>query len=158
MEPVTDESASSASSRLWPSTRTSSRPCSLSSSVLFSSCLKLSPSCLTLLSTPQIFHQAFEGCGLGARLANLRLPSQWEWAPYIAAISYAVVTPIGIAIGLGVRSSLSLDAAGGAAATGILDAISSGILIYTATVELMAHEFVFVSAEPPDLFPFLPAC
>lgn len=66
----------------------------------------------------------------------------------MAAIVYAFVTPIGLAIGLGVRSSLALDAAGGAAATGILDAISSGILIYTATVELMAHEFVFVCTAP----------
>lgn len=82
---------------------------------------------------------------MGARLAYLRLPKSWEWAPYIAGLAYAIVTPVGIAIGLGVRSSLSLNAAGGAAATGILDAISSGILIYTATVELMAHEFVFVS-------------
>lgn len=72
----------------------------------------------------------------------LRLPSTWRFAPYIAGLAYAIITPLGLAIGLGVRESLALDAAGGAAATGVLDALSAGILIYTSVAELMAHEFI----------------
>ncbi|GAA5932100.1 hypothetical protein JCM1841_006863 [Sporobolomyces salmonicolor] len=90
-----------------------------------------------------IFHQMFEGLGLGSRLAFLRLPDQYEWVPFVGALTYSIVTPLGMAIGLGVREGLSMSGASASIASGVLDATSSGILIYTATVELIAHEFIF---------------
>ncbi|GAA5883973.1 hypothetical protein JCM16303_001342 [Sporobolomyces ruberrimus] len=90
-----------------------------------------------------IFHQMFEGLGLGSRLAFLQLPPGYGWVPFAGALGYSICTPLGIAIGLGVREGLSMEAAGAAIASGVLDAISSGVLIYTATVELIAHEFIF---------------
>lgn len=71
--------------------------------------------------------QAFEGLGLGTRLAFLRLPSGLGWLPYLGAGSYAVVTPIGMAIGLGVRESLSMSSGSASIAAGVLDAISAGV-------------------------------
>ncbi|GAA5860747.1 hypothetical protein JCM1840_001950 [Sporobolomyces johnsonii] len=90
-----------------------------------------------------IFHQMFEGLGLGSRLAFLRLPDKYNWVPFVGALAYSFVTPLGMAIGLGVREGLAMSGASASIAAGVLDAISSGILIYTATVELIAHEFIF---------------
>ena len=90
-----------------------------------------------------IFHQTFEGLGLGARLAFLPLPHKYSWVPAVAGLSYACVTPIGMAIGLGVRASYNGNAVKTLVASGILDAISAGIVLYTAAVELLAHEFIF---------------
>lgn len=39
-----------------------------------------------------IFHQMFEGLGLGSRLSQLNLPSHLKWAPYIAGVLYSVMT------------------------------------------------------------------
>lgn len=39
-----------------------------------------------------IFHQMFEGLGLGSRLSQLNLPPHLKWAPYIAGALYSVMT------------------------------------------------------------------
>ncbi|MCO5565945.1 hypothetical protein L7F22_019620 [Adiantum nelumboides] len=96
----------------------------------------------TTLFIVLIFHQAFEGLGLGTRLALLPLPKK-SWIPFIGGISYAWVTPIGIAIGLGIRSSYNESSATANYVTGTFDSVSSGILLYTGLVELLAHEFIF---------------
>ncbi|KAL7420940.1 hypothetical protein Q5752_004894 [Cryptotrichosporon argae] len=104
-----------------------------------------SPDEFTTLFIVIIFHQTFEGLGLGTRLAFLKLPRAWGWAPIAAALLYALMTPVGMAIGLGTRESTSMTSAAASIASGVLDSISAGILIYTATVELIAHEFIFNS-------------
>lgn len=96
----------------------------------------------TTLFIVLIFHQAFEGLGLGTRLAVLPLPKK-SWIPFIGGLAYAWVTPIGIAIGLGVRHSYNEDSATANYVTGTFDSVSSGILLYTGLVELLAHEFIF---------------
>jgi zinc transporter 1/2/3 len=68
----------------------------------------------------------FEGLGLGSRLAFLQLPEGFGWVPFAGALAYSIMTPLGIAIGLGVREGLSMEAAGASIASGVLDAISSG--------------------------------
>lgn len=39
-----------------------------------------------------IFHQMFEGLGLGSRLSQLNLPPHLRWAPYAAAVLYSIMT------------------------------------------------------------------
>ncbi|KAK0239072.1 ZIP-like iron-zinc transporter [Armillaria nabsnona] len=90
-----------------------------------------------------IFHQTFEGLGVGSRLAYLDLPPKYRWAPYAGAALYGLTTPIGIAAGLGVRTTYNPDSTTASIVSGTLDALSSGILIYTGLVELLAHEFLF---------------
>ena len=91
-----------------------------------------------------VFHQTFEGLGLGARLAMATWPADSRrWTPYLLASLYAISTPIAIGIGLGVNKSLELDAATSKVVNGVFDAISGGILMYTGLVELLAHEFMF---------------
>lgn len=90
-----------------------------------------------------IFHQMFEGLGLGARLAETRWPSDKHYIPWLMALGFTITTPIGIAIGIGVKHSFIPGSRTALIANGVLDAISAGILIYTGLVELMAHEFLF---------------
>ncbi|EMC94742.1 hypothetical protein BAUCODRAFT_558741 [Baudoinia panamericana UAMH 10762] len=90
-----------------------------------------------------VFHQTFEGLGLGTRLASVAWPESKPWTPYMLSVGYALSTPIGIAIGLGVRTTFAPDSQTTLIVNGVFDAISAGILIYTGLVELMAHEFMF---------------
>jgi len=50
--------------------------------------------------------EAFEGLGLGTRLAFLQLPPKWNWVPTAAALIYSAMTPLGMAIGLGAQGGL----------------------------------------------------
>jgi zinc transporter 1/2/3 len=90
-----------------------------------------------------VFHQTFEGLGLGARLAEVPWPRSKRMTPYLMALGYGMSTPIAIAIGLGVRESFLPEGRTTLLVNGIFDSISAGILIYTGLVELMAHEFMF---------------
>ena len=90
-----------------------------------------------------IFHQTFEGLGLGSRLAVTPWPKRRRWTPYILAFAYGFSTPIAIAVGLGVRKTYPPGSQTTLIVNGVFDSISAGILIYTGLVELMAHEFMF---------------
>jgi solute carrier family 39 (zinc transporter), member 1/2/3 len=58
------------------------------------------------------------------------------------ALAYACTTPIGIAVGLGVRLSYEPNSQKALISAGIFDAISAGLLIYASMVELLAHDFI----------------
>lgn len=90
-----------------------------------------------------VFHQTFEGLGLGTRLAVAQWPRGKEWLPYVLGSAYALSTPIAIAAGIGVRQTLAPGSLTTMLINGVFDSISAGILIYTGLVELMAHEFMF---------------
>ncbi|KAL9713459.1 hypothetical protein Ac2012v2_003069 [Leucoagaricus gongylophorus] len=90
-----------------------------------------------------VFHQTFEGMGIGSRLAYMKLPASYSWVPYAGAILYGFTTPIGIAVGLGVRTLYNPGSTTASIVSGTLDSLSSGILVYTGLVELLAHEFLF---------------
>ncbi|KAK9477731.1 Zinc/iron permease [Lipomyces japonicus] len=90
-----------------------------------------------------VFHQGFEGLGLGTRLAATPWAPNKRWLPIVMAMGYGLTTPIAIAIGLGVRYSYTDQSRKALISNGIFDSISAGILIYTGLVELMAHEFLF---------------
>ncbi|KAF9007211.1 ZIP zinc/iron transport family [Cyathus striatus] len=90
-----------------------------------------------------IFHQTFEGLGVGSRLAYMTLPQKYNWIPIAGAFLYGITTPIGIAAGLGVRTTYNPGTPKASIVSGVMDSLSSGILIYTGLVELLAHEFLF---------------
>ncbi|CAL9737123.1 zinc-regulated transporter 2 [Monosporozyma servazzii] len=97
----------------------------------------------TTLFIVLIFHQMFEGLGLGTRIAETHWPENRKYTPWLMALAFAVTTPIAVAIGIGVRHSFVPGSRKALISNGVFDAISSGILIYTGLVELMAHEFLF---------------
>lgn len=90
-----------------------------------------------------VFHQAFEGLGIGARMSSIPFPDDKKFWPYLFALAYGLCTPIAIAIGIGVRTSYSGDTYVASVVSGVLDAISAGILIYTGMVELLGRDFMF---------------
>lgn len=90
-----------------------------------------------------VFHQAFEGLGIGARLSAIPFPKNRWWVPYALCTAYALTTPIAIAIGVGVRTTYNDNSYAALVVQGVLDSLSAGILMYTAFVELLARDFIF---------------
>ena len=88
-----------------------------------------------------IFHQMFEGLGLGSRIATLPTSGK-SWQPWALGFAYAVTTPLGIAIGMGVRTTYDPNSETALITSGVLDSISAGLLLYAALVELLAHEWI----------------
>ncbi|KAK4685096.1 solute carrier family 39 (zinc transporter), member 1/2/3, partial [Tremellales sp. Uapishka_1] len=90
-----------------------------------------------------VFHQMFEGLGLGSRLSGLTLPDRLSYSRYVAAGVYAICTPVGVAVGLGIRETYNGNGATANIVSGVLDAFSAGVLLYTGLVELLGHELLF---------------
>ncbi|ODH15001.1 hypothetical protein ACO22_06485 [Paracoccidioides brasiliensis] len=88
-----------------------------------------------------LFHQAFEGLGLGSRIAQVPYPKK-SLRPWILAIAFGTTAPIGQAIGLVARTSYDPASAFALIVVGVFNAISSGLLIYAATVDLLAEDFL----------------
>lgn len=89
-----------------------------------------------------VFHQSFEGLGLGARMSTIPFP-QGSWLPWMLCALYGLTTPVAIAIGLGIRNTYSSGSFTAQVVSGLLNSMSAGILIYTGLVELLARDFLF---------------
>ncbi|KAL8367179.1 hypothetical protein RB599_010264 [Gaeumannomyces hyphopodioides] len=111
-------------------------------SILIGLTLAVSGEEFVILYVVLVFHQTFEGLGLGSRFAIAIWPSGGEWLPYVLSLAYSLSTPIAIAAGLGLRGTLEPKTHTALVVMGVLDAISAGILLYTGLVGLMAHEFL----------------
>lgn len=91
-----------------------------------------------------VFHQSFEGLGIGARMSAIPFPARYKnWLPWFLCTAYGLTTPIAIAIGLGLRTTYDPNSFTANVISGILDSISAGILIFTGLVELLARDFLF---------------
>lgn len=58
------------------------------------------------------------------------------------ALFFALTTPVGIAIGIGITNVYDANSQNALVIEGILNALSSGILIYMALVDLLAADFM----------------
>ncbi|PVI08607.1 Zinc/iron permease [Periconia macrospinosa] len=93
-----------------------------------------------------VFHQMFEGLGLGSRIAAVPYPSG-SWKPWLLVVAFGTTAPIGQAIGLATRGSYDPNSAFGLIIVGVFNAISSGLLIYAALVDLLAEDFLSEEAQ-----------
>ena len=84
--------------------------------------------------------ETFEGLGIGSRLAFLEVDKKYNWVPVAAAFLYGLMTPIGIAMGLGVRSTYNPGTPTASIVSGTMDSIGAGILIYTSLVEVCTFQ------------------
>lgn len=89
-----------------------------------------------------VFHQSFEGLGIGARMSAIPFPPG-SWLPWFLCLAYGLTTPISIAIGIGLRTTYNPGSFTANVVSGVLDAMSAGILLYTGLVELLARDFLF---------------
>ena len=89
---------------------------------------------LRTLTIALCFHQGFEGLALGSTFVR----AQYGAAKYaVLSIIFVLVTPIGIAIGLGVNASYNPNSQPALIVEGVFNAVAAGILIHTATVGLL---------------------
>lgn len=95
-----------------------------------------------------VFHQFFEGLALGARIATL--PGAIFPSKAVMAAAFALITPIGMAIGLGVLHSFNGNEKGTLIALGTLDALSAGILVWVGVVDMWARDWVIAGGEMLD--------
>ncbi|KAF7291513.1 Zip-like iron-zinc transporter [Mycena kentingensis (nom. inval.)] len=111
----------------------------------------------TSLLTAIVFHQLFEGLSLGIRIAALP-PAKYhrghhhhqDWFSITLSLLFALTTPVGLGIGLLVFDTTSAKAKPletTILVKGIMCAVSAGMLIYAATVEMLAADFVFGNLE-----------
>ena len=84
-----------------------------------------------------VFHQFFEGFGLGSACVASGVVSIWAHVSVMAW--YSLTTPLGVAIGIGIHSTFSDTNADQLMAQGVMDSVSFGVLLYSALVELMSN-------------------
>ncbi|KAF2204630.1 Zinc/iron permease [Delitschia confertaspora ATCC 74209] len=87
------------------------------------------------------FHQTFEGFALGSRISAIRFPESSP-KPWLMALAYGTTTPIGQAIGLGIHNLYDPASQTGLLTVGMMNAISSGLLLFAGLVELLAEDFL----------------
>lgn len=88
-----------------------------------------------------IFHQMFEGLALGVRISNLSTVSLTK--KLLMASAFALITPLGMAIGLGVLGSFNGNNRATIIAIGTLDAFSAGILIWAGLIQMWAFDWLY---------------
>lgn len=98
-----------------------------------------------------VFHQFFEGLALGARIATL--PAKILPTKALMAGSFALITPIGMAIGIGVLDSFNGNDRHTLIALGTLDALSAGVLVWVGVVDMWARDWVIAGGSLVDAGP-----
>ena len=95
-----------------------------------------------------VFHQFFEGLALGSRIALLPY-SESPFFPtkFFLALTFALITPLGMAIGIGVLKSFNGNNPATVIAIGTLDAVSAGILLWVGLVDMWAADWVFADGD-----------
>lgn len=87
-----------------------------------------------------VFHQFFEGLALGSRIAGL------DGCNTITKLcmsgAFAIITPIGMAIGTGVLNQFNGNDPSTIIAIGTLDALSAGVLVWIGIMEMWAHDWI----------------
>ncbi|KAG9815612.1 Zip-domain-containing protein, partial [Aureobasidium melanogenum] len=101
-----------------------------------------------------IFHQMFEGLALGSRISDLQIRMVEK---LLMATAFAIVTPIGMAIGIGVLNQFNGNDPSTIIAIGTLDALSAGILLYVGLVEMLAHDWMHGELSKAPLRHVIPA-
>ncbi|KAL4201218.1 hypothetical protein AMTRI_Chr02g257550 [Amborella trichopoda] len=98
-----------------------------------------SPSTIRPLVAALSFHQFFEGMGLGGCIVQAKFKSR---ATACMALFFAITTPAGIAVGIGIASVYNENSPTALIVEGCLNAASAGILIYMSLVDLLAADFM----------------
>ncbi|KAH7409898.1 ZIP zinc transporter-domain-containing protein [Phaeosphaeria sp. MPI-PUGE-AT-0046c] len=89
-----------------------------------------------------LFHQMFEGIALGTCIAELPRAAATTLQKCIMAGTFALITPIGMAIGIGVLKKFNGNDPSTIIAIGTLDALSAGILAWVGIVEMLARDWM----------------
>ncbi|KAG8379677.1 hypothetical protein BUALT_Bualt07G0113900 [Buddleja alternifolia] len=96
-----------------------------------------SPKTVKPLIAALTFHQFFEGIGLGECITQFNAR-----AVAIMVLFFSLITPTGIAIGIGISKVYSEMSPTALIVEGIFNSASAGILIYMTLVDLLAANFM----------------
>ena len=97
-----------------------------------------------------VFHQFFEGVALGSRTAVLSGSRHPLMNKLLMAAAFALITPLGMAIGLGVLKRFNGNGPSTIVAIGTLDALSAGILLWVGVVDMWARDWLVAGGEFVD--------
>ena len=89
-----------------------------------------------------LFHQMFEGIALGTAIAALSKNAATLPQKLIMGTAFALITPVGMAIGIGVLDSFNGNDRSTLIAIATLDAVSAGILAWVGIVEMLARDWM----------------
>ncbi|KAI0576796.1 zinc/iron transporter protein [Pyrenophora tritici-repentis] len=89
-----------------------------------------------------LFHQMFEGIALGTCIAELPPAAAGTLQKLLMAGLFALITPLGMAIGIGVLNQFNGNDPSTIVAIGTLDALSAGILAWVGIVEMLARDWM----------------
>ncbi|KAF1789956.1 hypothetical protein JG687_00007756 [Phytophthora cactorum] len=82
------------------------------------------------------FHQFFEGIAISsAALGSIKNRKKL----FMVNLAFAITTPIGQVIGIGIRNSYSSESTTALWVQGVFDCVAGGILLYTGLVELLTY-------------------
>ncbi|KAG2327751.1 hypothetical protein Bca4012_036767 [Brassica carinata] len=98
-----------------------------------------SPEAAKALFIALMFHQCFEGLGLGGCIAQGKFKCL---SVTLMSTFFALTTPIGIAVGMGIANTYDESSPTALIVQGVLNAASAGILIYMSLVDLLAADFM----------------
>lgn len=87
---------------------------------------------LTALMIALAFHQFFEGMALSATVMDAGFKTSLQII--FAVVFYSTTTPLGIAIGIAIESQFNANSPAALVSTGVVEAVSAGILIYDSCV------------------------
>ena len=90
---------------------------------------------LHVLLVALVFHQMFEGIALGSRIADANMPSHWH--EVLLTLVFSLAAPLGIAIGIAVKTGLNPNGETFLMVQGTFDGVCSGILLYIGLVLLL---------------------
>jgi zinc transporter 1/2/3 len=97
---------------------------------------------LLVLFAVIFFHQLFEGIALGTRIAELPSSQITFITKMLMAAGFAISTPLGMSIGIGVLSSFNGNDQSTIIAIGTLDGFSAGVLIWVSVVDMWAEDWL----------------
>ncbi|XP_057448704.1 zinc transporter 8-like [Lotus japonicus] len=98
-----------------------------------------SPKTIRPLVAALSFHQFFEGMGLGSCISQAKFK---RLSVITMGLFFALTTPVGIGIGLGITNVYDENSPTALIVEGIFNAASAGILIYMALVDFLAVDFM----------------
>lgn len=88
------------------------------------------------LLTALCFHQFFEGVAIGSAAVSAVTSKK---KLFLINFAFAITTPIGQVIGIGIRNSYSSESTTALWVQGVFDCVAGGILLYTGLVELLTY-------------------
>ncbi|KAG1679678.1 hypothetical protein FOA52_006197 [Chlamydomonas sp. UWO 241] len=101
-----------------------------------------------LFEAASIVHSFLIAIALGTVIVKARFSTRKS---ITMVASFAVVTPVGIGIGMGVVSSYDPESLVALTVQGILNSISGGLLLYIGLVQMVAEDFSRTSFVPGGL-------